>query len=110
MYITNITFICPTEDTKKHIDAIRKFYIPDLMVRPMKEAKLMRLSNVFGGANSENQPVSLALQVAFDTNHDRDVWNKLVLLPLLEAYQDRYGENGLAFVTTLDTIENFKVK
>lgn len=102
----NITFVVSPAKERELTDYILHQLIPGLFnpASPAMEPELRKVVETGGEKPGPDHGVSIALAATFESEEKAHLWNDHILIPALEDFHLKIGDQALFFVTLLENL------
>ena len=106
MYTCNITFVASPDKEPELLAFLRQELIPRIFndKAPALSPELRKVVEVGGEKPDAEHGVSIALAATFPNEDEYRFWNEDVLLPALQDFHKKFGNNALYFITLLENL------
>ena len=106
MYIYNTTFVVAPELETELLEYLRNNLIPILFgdnSRAMNP-ELRKVVEAGGEKPGPEHGVSIALGASFFSEESAYFWHDKILMPALEGFHEKFGDQALFFITLLENL------
>lgn len=104
MYTYNTTFVVAPDKEAELLQYIRREILSKLFNEdsPAKNPDLKKIIEAGGEKRGPEHGVSIALAASFPSEETAHLWNDHFLLPALQSFHTKFGDQAVFFVTLLE--------
>lgn len=105
MVTYNITFIVEPSQEDKLIKYLKEDLIPEIITFPeISSPSIRKVIEAGGEKPSEDHGLSIALSIDLPSEEKAHLWHDHTLLPNLNNFQNKFGNQALFFITLLENL------
>lgn len=107
MYIFNMAFMTERGNERSLRTWLREVALPSLVMPGDEKVRFVEVVQIEGSPASDEDMLSISLQVNFETEAEASLWGYDSVPPLRELLAEKFGERAMVFCTVLREGEEF---
>ena len=106
MFTYNVTFVVSPAQEKSLINYLKQEVIPEIVSPELPELniELKKVVEAGGVKPGPEHGLSIAMSASFDTEEIAHLWHDHTLIPCLDEFQKKFGDQSIFFITLLEKI------